>query len=708
MSKTKDIALSSKGVKRVELDGERQLRVIASAPTLDRDLEVIDTATIQVPVKPKGLKYASDLLATDQVDVPFLIDHEWALEKQAGHIKSLVINELGELEAVVQLANVENGDRVYELAKNGSLGNSFSIGFTLQNATIEDGVVRNIELLELSAVFKGSNRDARLLEVKSVKGQKMSDAEKLKKSIADRQSHGEKVIENHQTKLKGLIAEIANSDQSWEAEDDKWEMLKPVNELFWALQEAWYFSATPLEDFDKLVGEFVELVSKILSGSDVKELTISDELQSTLKETTLANIKEIVDELPIEKKETKTDEVTTVDVEAEAVEVKEVEDNTETEQEEELADTKENTEAEEVEEKKEEVKMTQAEKKSIKSAEAVQEVATKSFDKVDHAAKQFIAYLNKDAKALKELNEEAIKSYTGTKATYLNAAITADGGAIVPSAQLLEDVYSSLEVYSGVANDIRVITLQAGDSLDIATLVDDVVMTEVTTEGGTKPVTKPVFGDDNIQLREFAGIAILTKKLVRQAAVNVYDILVASFARAIARKRAELILTDASSGIVNNAGVTTIDTAAAIPTYAELTSAVWQIPVAAVAGAKFYLSREAIGAIASEVDNAGNSYVTLDGEAGLSGRFRNGFRFTVEESLGGTAPHAVFGSFSRFGILLRQGAVESETFDTGIVVDGASVSHNLLQQNKLAHRVAFYENAGFPVPSAFAVFEVEA
>lgn len=616
MSKTKDIALSSKGVKRVELDGERQLRVIASAPTLDRDLEVIDTATIQVPVKPKGLKYASELLATDQVDVPFLIDHEWALEKQAGHIKSLVINELGELEAVVQLANVENGDRVYELAKNGSLGNSFSIGFTLQNATIEDGVVRNIELLELSAVFKGSNRDARLLEVKSVKGQDMSDAEKLKAEITAKQEQ---------------LAEI--------------------------------------------------------------------EAKETVK----------VEEAEVEEVEAvKTDEVTTVDVEAEAVEVKEVEDNTETEQEEELADTKENTEAEEVEEKKEEVKMTEAEKKSIKSAEAVQEVATKSFDKVDHAAKQFIAYLNKDAKALKELNEEAIKSYTGTKATYLNAAITADGGAIVPSAQLLEDVYSSLEVYSGVANDIRVITLQAGDSLDIATLVDDVVMTEVTEEGGTKPVTKPVFGDDNIQLREFAGIAILTKKLVRQAAVNVYDILVASFARAIARKRAELILTDATSGIVNNAGVTTIDTAAAIPTYAELTSAVWQVPVAAVAGAKFYLSREAIGAIASEVDNAGNSYVTLDGEAGLSGRFRNGFRFTVEESLGGTAPHAVFGSFSRFGILLRQGAVESETFDTGIVVDGASVSHNLLQQNKLAHRVAFYENAGFPVPSAFAVFEVEA
>lgn len=619
MSKVKDIALSSKGIKRVELDGERQLRVIATAPTLDRDLEVIDTATIRIPVKPKGLKYASELTTADQVDVPFLIDHEWALEKQAGHIKSLVINDLGELEAVVQLANVENGDRVYELAKNGSLGNSFSIGFTLQNATDEDGVIKNVELLELSAVFKGSNRDARLLEVKSVKGQNMSEAEKLKAEIAVKQQEladmEAKEAEVEETKDDGATEQAVETDEA-----------------------------------------------------------------------------------------TETVEVQTEDVEAEVVEVKDAEVEAEAEQEEELAEETLNTDTEEVSEK--EVEMTEAEKKSIKTAEAVQEVQTKSFDKVDHAAKQFVAYLNKDAKALKELNEEALKTYTGTKATYLNANVSADGGAIVPSAALLEDVYSMLDVYSGVASDIRVITLESGDSLDIASLVDDVVMTEVANEGGDKAVTKPVFGESDISLREFAGIAILTKKLVRQAAVNVYDILVQSFARAIARKRAELILTDATSGIVNNAGATSIDTAAAIPTYAELTSGIWSVPVAAVGGAKFYISREALGAIAAEEDAAGNSYVTLDGETGLTGRFRNGFRFTVEESLGvAGAPHAVFGNFTRFGILLRQGAVESETFDTGIVVDGSAVEHNLLQQNKLAHRVAFYENAGFPVPSAFAVYE---
>lgn len=605
MSETKEIALSSKGIKTVTLNGERQLRVIATAPTLDRDLEVIDTNTIKVPMKPRGLKYASELTAADEINVPFLVDHQWAIEKQAGYVKSMAVNAEGELEAIVQLSNVDNGDRVYELAKDGALGNSFSIGFTLQNATVEDGVVKNIELLELSAVFKGSNRDARLLEVKSVKGQKMSEAEKLKAEIEAKQKELETL---EQADTKAEEAETEEETQTVEAK-----------------QEEEAQAATTTEE------------------------TETEKVEETEQETNQA--------------------------EAE-------------------------TEAEK------EVKMTEAEKKSIQTAQAEQEVATKSFDKVDHAAKQFAAYLAKDAKKLKELNEEALKTYTGTKATYLNTSVAADGGAIVPSAQLLEDVYNTLDVYSAVANDIRVVTLESGDSLDIASLVDDVVMTEVAAEGGNKTVTKPDFGESDITLREFAGIAILTKKLVRQAAVNVYDILRNSFARAIARKRADLILTDTTSGIVNNANASTIDTAAAIPTYAELTSAAWTVPVAAVSGAKYYLSREALGAIAQEVDQAGNPYVTLDGETGLTGRLRNGFRFEVEESLGvNGAPHAVFGNFNRFGILLRQGAVESETFDTGIVVDGADVEHNLLQQNKLAHRVAFYENAGFPVPAAFAVFK---
>lgn len=708
MSETKKLAQASAGLKAVEAVGERLIRFISTAPTLDRDLEVIDSLSIQIPIKPKGLKYLADLTANDEVDLPFLIDHQWSLEKQAGSVKSMFINAEGETETVVKLSTVDNGERVYTLAKEDHLGNSFSIGYSLQNATLEDGVIKNIELTEISAVFKGSNRDARLLEVKSIKEEKsMTELEAKKaqlkalqdeveageKSIVDaRKAESETVVKSFQEQTKGLVADIADADHSWETEDEKWDALRPVNELYNALWEAWYMSTTPLEDFNKLVTEFADLIKALVSKStDVK---MSEELSKALDGKTVDDIKTFVESaIPVKPEEP----AEVVEETTEGVETKSIE---------------------------KETKMTDKEKAAVKTIDtpAQEEVevitATKKLDKYDFAAKQFVAYVNGDAKALKELNQEALESYadqSGTKATYLNTGVVADGGAIVPDARLLADVYTVLEEYSTVANDLRVITLTEGNSLNIASLIQDVIVREVSTEGGKKLVTKPVFAEDDLALREFAGIAIITKKLVRQAAVNVFDILRDSFARAIANKRAELALTDTSSGIINQAGTGVIQVAAVngIATYAEIRKAPYEIPAGAVRGAKYYLSRAQVAALDGEINpvtGLSTDVVRLDGD-GLSGTLANGFRFAVEEELGvGGVPHVVFGSMSRYGILLRQGTVESETFNSGVVNDGANGSngtdHNLIQDNKLAHRVAFYENVGYPLPQAFAVSEV--
>lgn len=615
MSKTKDLAQSSKfKMKALALEGERKLRVIATSPSLDRDKEHIDSDTIRVPLRAGSWKYLKDMTVLDKPDIPFLVDHFWDIEKQAGSLDSLVINDEGMTEAIVNLSTVDNGERVYTLAKEGHLGNSFSIGFSLMDATFNEGTWYNIELIELSAVAKGSNPDARLLEVKSVKETSMTEAEKLKAEIEAKQKE--------------------------------------------------------LADVEAKEAEVVET-----------------EVEATEEKTEVEAVAE--PEAPVVEEEA---EVT----EAEAEVTEEVE-------------TKSEKESEMTEQTKAAVKTIDAPTQEIVEAPAV-----KKLDKVDFAAKQFVAWVNKDHKTLSELNEQAIKSYadqTGTKETYLNAGTLADGGAIVPDARLMADVLTTLGVYSQVAQDLRVITLTEGDSLDIASLVQDVVVSEVSTEGGVKPVTKPVFGQDNLALREFAGIAIMTKKLVRQAAVNVYDLLRESFSRAVAQQRAELALTDSESGIVNQVGVVSVETADAegIPTWAELKKAPYRVPVAAVSGAKYYISREALEALDTTVnDLTGESIdiLELDGAEGMTGRFKNGFQFAVEEELGqGDNPHVVFGAMGRFGILLRQGTVESETFDTGIVVDGSEVSHNLLQQNKLAHRVAFYENVGYPLPGAFAIFE---
>lgn len=619
MSKNKTAQIATKAI---ELDEEQRLvHIIATTESLDRDLESISTKDILVPVRPSGLKYAYELTGMERTKVKVLLDHDWAIKSQAGIVNSAKMNANGELEMWLRLSKNVNGQYLYDLIKEDMTDNSWSIGYSLQNATLENGQIKNIELLEVSGVATASNRDAETLDWKSIKEEKsMTELDKKK------------------AQLKALEDEIAEAEKTEEVE------------------EAEVVESETTETTEEVV------VEEKTETEEVAEVTDDEEVEETEEEVT-----ETLEETKSVKKETKMSEKTAA------------------------------------------IKTIDA-----ASQEVIEAPATKKIDKYDFAAKQFVAFVNKDTKTLKELNEQAIASYSeasGSKATYLNTGVMADGGAIVPEAQLLADVYTLLEEWSTVASDLRVITLTEGNSLNIASLIQDVIVAEVTTEGGTKPVTKPVFGEDELALREFAGIAILTKKLVRQAAVNVFDILRDSFARAIARQRAELALTDATSGITNQTGTGVIQVAAVngIATYAEIRQAPYQIPAGAVRGAKYYISREQLAALDGEVNpvtGLSTDVVRLDGD-GLSGTFANGFRFAVEEELGqGGVPHVVFGSMSRFGILLRQGTVEAETFDTGIVVDGSSVSHNLLQQNKLAHRVAFYENVGYPLPAAFAVSEV--
>lgn len=363
-------------------------------------------------------------------------------------------------------------------------------------------------------------------------------------------------------------------------------------------------------------------------------------------------------------------------------------------------------------------------------AEAAEGEIVSEYEKMGKEAfviKQINAVLQNDGAELAKLNAHAINTLEKagyvdvTKATYLNAGTTADGGAFVPNADLLKDIFTVLPEYSSVANLLREITLVDGDSLDVATLTADVIMTEVGTEGGTKTVTKPTIGDGNVAVREFAGIALLTKKLLRQSAIDVYAVVRDSFARAIAKNREKLILTDSTSGIVPKSGVVALTTGTASAGNAKLSAITvkmvkampFSVPTASAAGGSFVFSRLLLGQLATAEDTTGQPVVTINGANGgaLSGTFA-GYPFVVAETLGTTdaasTAHAVFGNWGKYGVLVKQGAVDSQVFDSGVVVDGSSVSHNLIQENKVAVRVENWENVGYPVPGAFVKLSTSA
>jgi len=164
-------------------EGEKTIRFIATAPTLDRDLETIDTGSLHIPVKPKGWKYARDLTPEDVVDVPFLIDHELSIEKQIGSIRQMYFNADGELECVGGLSSLARAQEVHTLAQEGHLGNSISGTFDYSTGHWgENEVIYDAELIELSVVFKGANRNARILEVSKSLLKEKSMADKAKET----------------------------------------------------------------------------------------------------------------------------------------------------------------------------------------------------------------------------------------------------------------------------------------------------------------------------------------------------------------------------------------------------------------------------------------------------------------------------------------------------------------------------------------------
>ena len=369
-----------------------------------------------------------------------------------------------------------------------------------------------------------------------------------------------------------------------------------------------------------------------------------------------------------------------------------------------------------------EVSKLKSDKKDAVEGEVVSKYNTMS--KEAFLIAQINATLQGNSKELGELNAHAIKTLKDadmvTKATYMNAGTAADGAVLVPNAELMTDVLDLLPTYSPLASIARTITLTDGNSIDIDSLTADVVMTEVGTEGGSKTATKPTLGKKNVAVREFAGIVILTKKLLKQASVDVYSIVRDSFARAIAKTREQLLLTDSSSGLLG-AGVTGEVNLVAASTFTtvdkitlkQIKSMPFSVPTASANQGSYVFSRLLLGSLVGREDTTGQPIVTINSSNGgtLSGIF-NSYPFVVAETMGVTdaisTVHAAFGNWGQYAIVVRQGDLDTSVFDSGTVVDGGAVSHNLIQENKVAVRTEIWENAGYPLPGAFVTLATAA
>ncbi|UWF80625.1 MAG: major capsid protein [Bacteriophage sp.] len=168
----------------VETEG-RTLTFLANSGKVMCGGLTVDLDTLKAPLTDGTLKLVSDLDESDRLSLPLLIDHMPSVEAQAGAVTRLWMTDAG-LMAEARLSEVDNGERVRQLAADGCLTNSFSITVEFNRQPGKDGIIHNGELVEISVVYRGADPRATFTSINNRKGDTMDNElmTKLARTVA--------------------------------------------------------------------------------------------------------------------------------------------------------------------------------------------------------------------------------------------------------------------------------------------------------------------------------------------------------------------------------------------------------------------------------------------------------------------------------------------------------------------------------------------
>lgn len=156
-----------------ETDG-RTLTFLANSGKVMCGGLTVDLDTLKAPLIDGTLKLVSNLDESDKLSIPLLLDHMPSVEAQAGTITRLWMTDAG-LMAEARLSEVDNGERIRQLAADGCLTNSFSITVEFNKQPSKDGIIHNGELVEISVVYRGADPRAAFTSINHRKGDTMEN-----------------------------------------------------------------------------------------------------------------------------------------------------------------------------------------------------------------------------------------------------------------------------------------------------------------------------------------------------------------------------------------------------------------------------------------------------------------------------------------------------------------------------------------------------
>lgn len=226
MADTKSKAIEFNGaIKAVEAEGERRITFVASSEHTDRHYEKVDVKTLRLPLKGGGFITAGAISpeGIEGVDVPLMLNHSADVKDVIGSVRKAYFTN-GELIFEAGISSLEKAQDVLTLIEEGHLSNAFSI--TMIDFDYEQDTIYNAEVIEVSVVYRGSNKEARLLAVKSIdEAEKAEDGETTEATEPVEEPTEEKVEEPTEPveEAEETVEEAEKVEEATEQEAEKAE-----------------------------------------------------------------------------------------------------------------------------------------------------------------------------------------------------------------------------------------------------------------------------------------------------------------------------------------------------------------------------------------------------------------------------------------------------------------------------------------------------
>lgn len=178
--KSKSIVVNDLKVKKND-NGEEKIVFVASSNRVDRSNETVDIKSLRLPLKGGGEISVGTMTSeglSDVIDIPLMLNHSRDVTDIIGSVKKAYLQN-DELVFEASISSREIAQEMLTLIKEEHLSNAFSITMSDFDYNFDTGVISNAEIIEVSLVYRGCNREARLLAVKSLmEGELMGDKEK--------------------------------------------------------------------------------------------------------------------------------------------------------------------------------------------------------------------------------------------------------------------------------------------------------------------------------------------------------------------------------------------------------------------------------------------------------------------------------------------------------------------------------------------------